>query len=134
MEFIQEMLVEHNWVLKCWDGRYSTGIIAALTPANYQSEEIKEATEDGCSSSGEILGYFTKEGSWLPVVVGVDLSLDNVLKELNAKAEALTKSEELRTHVYDGFNRTLSARDGYFGLGKAIKNGDELLLKPNLPE
>lgn len=105
MDYVQELLVKHDWQMLCWDGRYSGGIWILIAPAQYQANGLSEAIEIDFEESNEMATFLEGKGSWLPIVVEKDLV--KALDKLNIKAKEMVEREDLREEVYDAFNRMI---------------------------
>lgn len=130
MDKIHRLISKDDWVLQCWDDRYSRGTWAVVAPHVNHVYEMKEITDGGDIESIELGDYFFNEGSWLPVVNGSDLA--EVLTKLNEKIASFTENSLWKNRVYDAFQRIIDVNDGNYGLKIALDEKDEALLNPNI--
>lgn len=52
MDKIQELISKNDWVLQCWDDRYSRGIWAIVAPHVNHVYEMRQITDGGDIESG----------------------------------------------------------------------------------
>ncbi|MCP1161221.1 MULTISPECIES: hypothetical protein [Bacillus] len=114
MDKLQALISQNDWVLQCWDDRYSRGIWAIIAPHTNHVYEIREITDGRDIESMEIGEYFHNEGSWLPVVIGENLA--EVLIKLNEKVTSYAENNLWKNKVYDAFQRIIEVNDGNYGL------------------
>lgn len=130
MDKIQDLISTNDWVLQCWNDRYSRGIWAIVAPHINHVHEMENITDGGDMESFELGDYFYNEGSWLPVENGSNLA--EVLTKLNEKVSPFTQNKLWKEKVYDAFQRIIEVNDGDYGLKIALDKKDESLLKPKL--
>jgi len=130
MDALQELISKHDWILQCWDDRYSRGIWAVVAPQVYHTYQMREITDGGDIESNALGDYFLNEGSWLPVVIGHNLT--EIIEALNTKIKDFVEDSSWRNDVFEAFQRIIEVNDGRYGLQIAIDEQDKALIEKKI--